>query len=192
MSQILLSSQRLGSVKVLQEGSLDVFEALEQHPEDCAVLDLQSRPPKKTLRLEWKEVLTPATPSSVRDLAGKKLSEYKFQYLGRFTYDDEAVEVIEEHFAADFADAEVIHQASIESEGWVNCTWLVDFLINAPAIAEDSLRDERLVWHKEGKRGHILDLTRQSTDGRHEESQHFVFKDEYKTLEWSHETTFEP
>lgn len=190
MNQLLLSSQRLSSAKMLQTGKLDVFEALEKHDDDCASLDLSSRPPKKTLLLEWKEFITPATPDTMRDLSGKKLSEYKFQYLGRFTYGDEPVKVTQEIFEASLGNDKSIHHDVVESEGWVNCTWLVDFLVNAAAIQTDSLRDERLIWHKEGKKGHVLDLMRHSFDGKVQEEEHFIFKDDYQILEWSHCTTF--
>lgn len=199
VEELLLSPKRLGKLRCTQEGKIDVFEALESHENDCGSLDLASRPPKKSLILEWKELMTPPVPSTMHDLVGKRLAEYTFQYVGRFFYGDELVEVNEERFAANFGDGASIYDDVINydaesdnklDKNWVNCTWFIDFLMNAGEIEKDPLRKEQLHWHKEGKKGHFFDLTRQMIDNTSQEQEYFVFKDDYTTLMWSHEIQF--
>ena len=57
--------------------------------------------------LHWNEVLTPAIPISFRDLVGKKLLDYKFQYLGKFKFDNKIIEPEAETFKSDFPDRNI-------------------------------------------------------------------------------------
>lgn len=190
LKPLFLSSQRLHPTENAQTGKIDVFEALSNCDSTLDCLELTSRPPSKKLILEWKEVVTPIVPATMHSLVGKKLATYKFQYLGQFYYGDELVEVASEQFAATFQDGETICNCDLESEGWVNCTWLIDFLMNAEAISQNILRQEQLHWHKEGKKGHFLEINNIATDGRSQEQQYFVFKDDYQKLEWSNNIQF--
>lgn len=193
LKSLLLSSLRFQPSEHAQTGKIDVFEILDNlNKEDNGLncVELTSRPPSKKLILEWKEVATPQVPSSMRDLVGKKLASCKFQYFGKFHYGEDEVNVSAEHFAASFQNGEAIYDCTLESEGWVNCTWLVDFLMNAATICQDSLRQEQLHWHKEGKKGHFLNLSSVETDSSSQEQQYFVFKDDYQTLEWSNSIQF--
>lgn len=187
MTELLLSSQRLEQQKVLQTGKLDLLEAL-QKIRDLELVQLEGKLPKKSIILEWKEVQTPLTPTSFSDLAGKKLTEYKFQYLGQFTFDGNLVEAEKETFVANFPDQNISNTA-LESAGWLNCTWLLDFLMNAASIQNDSLRNEGLIW-TESKEGFTLSLSRQSTDTRHAEQEKFLFDAKFKTLNWEHKVLF--
>lgn len=187
MTELLLSSQRLGQQKVLHTDKLDLLEALQKH-NNLEIVQLEGELPKESIMLEWKEVKTPVTPASFSDLVGKKLAEYKFQYLGRLTYKDAAIEAEKETFVADFPDQN-ISNTTLESTGWVNCTWLLDFLMNAEAIQNDSLRNEGLIWRK-NKEGFSLSLSRESTDARHAEQELFVFDTKFKTLNWKHNVLF--
>jgi hypothetical protein len=187
MTELLLSSQRLEQQKVLNTGKLDLLEALEKHC-NLEIVQLENKLPKKTILLEWKEVHTPVTPTSFSDLVGKKLTEYKFQYLGRLTFDGEEIEAGKESFVADFPDQN-ISRTSLDSTGWVNCTWLLDFLMNAEAIQNDTLRNEKLIWRKD-KAGVTLALSRESTDARHAEQEKFVFDTKFKTVNWEHNILF--
>jgi hypothetical protein len=187
MTELLLSSQRLGQQKVLNTGKLDLLEALQKLG-NLEIVQLEGKLPKKSITLEWKEVKTPVTPASFSDLVGKKLAEYKFQYLGQLTFDDTIIEAEKETFVADFPDQN-ISNTSLESTGWVNCTWLLDFLMNAEAIQNDSLRNEGLIWRK-NKEGFILSLSRESTDARHAEQEVFLFDPKFKTVNWKHNVLF--
>lgn len=187
MTELLLSSQRLGQQKVLGTGKLDLLEALQKYG-DLEIIQLEGKLPKKTITLEWKEVKTPVTPTSFSDLAGKKLTEYKFQYLGQLTFDDDLVEAEQEVFIANFPDQN-ISNTSFDSTGWLNCTWLLDLLMNAEAIQNDSLRNEGLIWRK-NKEGFTLALSRESNDGRHAEQEKFVFDPKFTTVNWEHHILF--
>jgi hypothetical protein len=187
MTELLLSSQRLGQHNVLSTGKLDLLEALQKHS-NLEIVQLEGELPKKSIILEWKEVKTPVTPASFSDLVGKKLAEYKFQYLGQLTCDGSVVEAEKETFVADFPDQN-ISNTTLESTGWVNCTWLLDFLMNAEAIQNDSLRNEGLIWRK-NKEGFTLSLSRESTDARHAEQELFVFDPKLKTVKWKHTVLF--
>ncbi|CAA6814882.1 MAG: Unknown protein [uncultured Aureispira sp.] len=187
MTELLLSSQRLEQQKVLHTGKLDLLEALQKHS-NLEIVQLEGKLPAKSIILEWKEVQTPTTPASFSDLAGKKLTEYKFQYLGQFSFDGNVVEAENETFIADFPEQN-ISRTSLDSTGWLNCTWLLDFLMNAEAIEQDSLRNEGLIWRK-NKKGFMLSLSRESTDARHAEQEKFVFENKFKAVNWSHNALF--
>jgi len=187
MTELLLSSQRLGQQKILDTGKLDLLEALQKHS-NLEIVQLEGKLPKKSIMLEWKEVKTPVTPTSFSDLVGKKLAEYKFQYLGQLTFDNHVVAAEKETFVADFPDQN-ISNTSLESTGWLNCTWLLDFLMNAEAIQNDSLRNEGLIWRK-NKEGFLLALSRESTDARHAEQEIFVFDPKFKIVNWKHRVLF--
>ena len=187
MNQLLLSSQRLNAHKVLQTGSLNVFETLVQHG-DLEGLTFSAALPEKPLVLEWKEVKTPETPQSFRDLVGKKLVEYKFQYLGQFKYDGEVINPATETFASSFPNKS-IHNNELESTGWVNCTWLIDFLMNAKSIQDNPLRSEMLIWRAE-KENFVLALSTEAFDNQSAEQEKFVFGDNFTTIAWEHKTLF--
>ena len=187
MNQLVLSSQRLKSNKILNSGILDVFELLQQHESlDCVKLSADI--PEKGLFLHWNEVLTPAIPLSFKDLVGKKLLDYKFQYLGQFKFDNTIIEPESESFKSDFPDRN-IHNCEIESTGWVNCSWLVDFLLNAKDIQENSLRSEMLFWKKE-QNNLVLSLSVEAMDMRSAEQQKFIFGKNFSSIIWQHNTLF--
>jgi hypothetical protein len=71
MNQILLSSERLKNNKILSTGYLDVFGLLKQH-ESLECIQLEAPIPSNKLSLHWKELSTPKTALSFRDLTGKK------------------------------------------------------------------------------------------------------------------------
>lgn len=187
MTELLLSSQRLEQQKVLHTGTLDLFEVLQKHG-DLEMVQLEGKLPKKSIILEWKEVQTPVTPGSFSDLAGKKLTEYKFQYLGQLTIDGNLVVAGKETFVADFPDQN-ISKTSLESTGWLNFTWLLDLVMNAATIQDDSLRNERLIW-RENREGFLLSLSRESTDARHAEQEKFIFDTKLETVNWEHNILF--
>lgn len=187
MSQILLSAQRLAQGKVLQTGQLNVFEALKGHKK-LDVVFLEKSKLKNKLELEWKEVHTPKLSNSYKDLAGKKLGEYKFQYLGRFLVDGKAVEVEGENFTSRFS-AQEISNDDVANEGWVNCTWLIDFLMRADQIQHDTTSDEQLSVYEEDKKI-VLELHRDATDKSSSEQERFIFTKNLKKLTWEHEVLF--
>lgn len=187
MNNLLLSSQRLGANKILQTGELNITELLEKQGKE-ELVQLKNTLPKKALTLQWKEVKTPETAPSFRDLAGKKLAEYQFQYLGQFYYGGQLISATSEIFEASFP-GQNINNTSVESTGWLNCTWLIDFLMNADAIQKDSLRQEFLIWTQEGKKASIS-LSAQASDKRSAEQQKFVFDNNFKTITWEHHTLF--
>lgn len=187
MTELLLSSQRLEQQKVLNTGKLDLLEALEKY-DDLEIVQFEGKLPKETIILEWKEVQTPVTPTSFSDLVGKKLTEYKFQYLGQLTFGGNVIHAENEIFVADFP-SQNISNASLESRGWLNCTWLLDFVMNAEAIQNDSLRNEGLIWRK-NKEGFTLALSRESTDARHAEQEKFIFDTHFETVNWEHKVLF--
>jgi hypothetical protein len=187
MTELLLSSQRLEQQRVLCTGKLDLLETLQKYS-DLEIVQFEGKLPKKAINLEWKEVKTPVTPTSFSDLAGKKLTEYKFQYLGKFSFDYDLIEAEKETFIANFPDQN-ISNTSLDSTGWVNCTWLLDFVMNAEAIQNDSLRNERLILRK-NKEGFTLALSRESTDGRHAEQEKIIFDPKFKTVNWEHNVLF--
>lgn len=187
MNQMLLSSQRLSTNKVLNTGLLDVFELLQQFGAlDC--LKLKADLPAFSLQLHWKEVCPPSTPNSFKDLAGKKLQDYKFQYLGQFHYNDHPIQATTESFSSDFLNQN-IQNSSLENTNWVNCTWLIDFLMNADNIDADILRKETLFWRKE-KDGYCLALSSEAIDFKHAEQQKIYFKDNFESYTWQHLTLF--
>lgn len=187
MTELLLSSQRLENFKVLQTGQLDVFEALKKHA-DLENILMETEVPKTSVLLEWKEVQTPNVPASIKDLAGKKLTEYKFQYLGQFTYKDKIIKVDGERFIANFPN-ENISNSEIQCTGWLNCTWLIDFLVNGTKIQEDALREECLTWRK-NKKERFLCLSRESIDKRHKEQEQFIFSAAFDAITWEHNILF--
>lgn len=98
MDQLLLSSQRLSNQKVLSTGTIDVFQLLEKQTTDSIILDAPT--PSHRLELEWKEVVTPSTSTGFRDLVGKQMATYKFQYIGQFKYNGVAITTVVESFAS--------------------------------------------------------------------------------------------
>lgn len=186
MTELLLSSQRLEQQKVLSTGKFDLSQAMEQLKKS-GVFELEGKFPEN-VSLEWKEVQTPATPASFSDLAGKKLTEYKFQYLGQFIVNGNMVTAEKELFVSNFPDQN-ISNTSLDSTGWLNCTWLLDLLMNGATIAQDSLRIERLIC-KEDKEGLTIALSRQSTDKRHAEQEKFVFDAKFTSVHWEHTVLF--
>ncbi len=187
MSELLLSAQRLSQEKVLQTGKLNVLETLENHRE-LEIVILERKRFKQELELEWKEIHTPNTPKSYQDLVGKKLGEYKFQYLGRFLVDGQPVKVKEENFSTRINSDDVTND-SLENEGWVNCTWLIDFLMRAERIQHDSTSNEQLSLYNKGKRL-ILELHREATDKSSIEQERFSFSKDLEDLIWEHDTLF--
>ncbi len=181
MQQLLLSSNRLGAQKVLSTGSINVFEQLQKNANSAIVLD--AKIPKGDLILEWKEVTTPATSTGLVDLVGKKLATYKFQYLGQFSYNGEVINPVGEQFVAGF-DSEKIHDATVSSEGWVNCTWLVDFMMN-----NKEGQHEKISWRKE-EGGFVLAMSTEATDYTSAEQQKISFSKKYTELEWKHQVLF--
>lgn len=187
MNQILLSSQRLSTNKVLNTGFLDVFELLQQYgPLDC--LKMETDLPTFNLQLHWKELCPPPTPNSFKDLAGKKLTDYKFQYLGQFHYKDSPIKATTESFCSDFVNHN-IQNCSLENTNWVNCTWLIDFLMHADSIDADNLRKETLFWRKEND-GYTLALSSEAIDFKHAEQQKITFTDNFESYTWQHLTLF--
>jgi hypothetical protein len=187
MSELLLSARRLSQEKTLQTGKLNVLETLEKH-RDLDIVNLERKRFNQELELEWKEVYTPNTPNSYRDLVGKKLSEYKFQYLGRFLVDGKPVEVAAENFSTRLKSDDITNN-SVENDGWVNCTWLVDFLMRAKHIQEDETTKEELSLYNKGKHV-VLELHRHTLDKRSAEQERFLFTKDLETLTWEHEAAF--
>lgn len=187
MSELLLSSKRLASDHPLQEGKLDVFDALKKFKDLPNVL-VEQDDWKQELILEWKEVRTPATPSGYNDLVGKKLGEYKFQYLGRFLLDGNPVSIEKEQFTNCFTKEKITDDA-IENQGWLNCTWLVDFLVNAKEIGQDTTRDEQLSWYSKDETW-VLELHCKSIGDVSRDQEHITFGKDLKTVTWAHVTWF--
>lgn len=184
MKQLLLSGQNLNQQKVLETGTLDVFQLLEQQTSKNDWIEVRSDLPKGSLMLEWKEVRTPVIPTGLRDLVGKKMMAYNFQYIGRFSYNGVVLSNTEETFEANFPK-ENIHNNKNESEGWVNCTWLIDCLMNSAKIGQDSLRKELLIWDKNPE-GYELVLGHEAIDYQNGEQQKFVFSEGFDHLTWQH------
>ncbi len=166
---------------------MDVFGLLKRH-ESLECIQLEAPIPSNKLSLHWKELSTPKTALSFRDLAGKKLSDYKFQYLGHFQYGDQEINTVSESFSADFSERR-IHDCSVQTTGWVNCTWLIDFLINAESIEIDPLRNEKLCW-KQDKKTISLSLDTKAIDSSHTEHQKLCFNKEFDAVSWQHFTLF--
>lgn len=187
MNHLLLSSTRLHESKVLETGQLNVVEWLQEYA-DLDIIHLEAPLPEEALMLEWKEVSTPYTSSAMRDLVGKKLASYKFQYLGQFSYLDKAIEAKQESFLSSFP-SQPIHKSKLETTGWFNCTWLIDFLVQAPKIAQDSLRNEFLTWRADDTR-FLLSLSSENSNEGSAEQEMFVFDNCFETLSWEHTTLF--
>ena len=181
LNHLLLSSERLSEQKVLATGSLSMFELLQKHSTDN--IDLQAAIPPSALELEWKETPTPTTPNSMSDLVGKKMARYKFQYLGRFKYEGKIITSSHETFAS-AVDEKTIQNHAINGEGWVNCTWLVDLLMNATTKP-----DEFIAW-EEHNDNWVLTLRYQSIGKTSTEHQKFVFSNDFTSLHWEHTIAF--
>ena len=82
-----------------------------------------------------------------------------------------------------------LYKSKIESTGWVNCSWLVDFLLNAKDIQENSLRKEMLFWKKE-QNNLVLSLSVEAMDMRSAEQQKFIFGENFSSIIWQHNTLF--
>lgn len=187
MSQLLLSAQRLAQETILQTGQINVFEALKKQKK-LDVITLEQEDFKQELVLEWQEVHTPSTPNSYSSLIGKKLGEYKFQYLGRFLVDGKAVEIEGENFTNRFS-TEVITNDNMNNEGWVNCTWLIDFLTRAETIQHDHCSNEQLSLYEKDDRL-VVELHRDVTGRSSSEQERFIFSKDLEQLTWEHEVMF--
>lgn len=177
-----LSSKRLTTDTPLQEGELNVFEALNNH-KDLPNVIVEQDDVKQKLILKWKEVRTPHTLPGYEDLVGKKLGEYKFQYLGQLWLNDKLITIEQEQFMNCFTK-EKITKETIEKPEWCNCTWLVDFLVNAKNIGA-----EQLSWYAKDEMW-VLELHRRSIGDSSRDQEHFTFDKEFKTLSWKHVTWF--
>lgn len=181
MQQLLLSSHRLEAQKVLNTGSINVFEQLKKNANPA--ISIPSDVPKGDLILEWKEVVTPDTTAGLKDLVGKKLATYKFQYIGQFIYDGAVVEPVGEQFVAGL-DTQVIHNQTLPSQGWVNCTWLVDFMLSS----KDG-KNEKLVWRKE-EDYLVFSMSTEAIDHTSAEQQKIAFSTDFSQLKWVHKVLF--
>lgn len=153
MEQLVLTSNNLSKRKEWSSGSLNVTEILQTWKENCPDnVSIDGTLPKKELILNWSEVSTPKQLSGFRDLLGRHLLSYPFQYLGEFKYgkkkikgqskdNESAYEYVAIYIDNDKRFAQETSQAG---EGQCNCTWLIDFLQNAEKISLDSLRNETL------------------------------------------------
>jgi len=184
MEQLVLSGQNLNQQRVLETGTLNISSLLDQQAKDKDWIQVRSALPKGDLQLEWKEVRTPSIASGLQDLVGKKMLNYNFQYIGRFSYNGVLITRASETFEANFP-AQNIHKTTRESDGWVNCTWLVDGLVNAAKINGDALRKELLIWDQNPD-GYCLSLSNESIDYKHGEQQKFLFAEDFNSLAWEH------
>ncbi len=177
MEQLLLSSQRLNTQKVLSTGTINLTEELQKNEVENRKLEIDL----PQLELEWKEVATPPTGQGLRDLVGKKMNSYKFQYLGQFRHDGTLINAVAEEFTAGF-DQETIHHQRIESNGWINCTWLVDLIMNPNS-------NDKLFWRKEGDRL-VFSLSTHATDHTSAEQQKISFSEDMEQVTWEHKVLF--
>ncbi|MFK7795810.1 MAG: hypothetical protein AB8E82_00045 [Aureispira sp.] len=187
VSGLSLSSERLATDAPLQEGEINVFETLKKHKKLPQVI-VEEDDFKQELILKWKEIRTPRTLPGYKDLVGKKLAEYKFQYLGQFVLNGNPVNIEQEKFINRFTK-EKITKETIESSGWCNCTWLIDFLANAKGIGQDTTRDEQLSWYSNDETW-VLELHRKSIGDTSRDQEHFAFDKDLKKLRWKHVTWF--
>lgn len=194
MEKLLPASANLAEHSALGTGSLNILELLKQHA-DLENVELATDLPSEAIEIHWAEVRTPRINTNLgKEILGAKLLDYKFQYIASFSYGGEAIvckdwmskkeEAYYELFDARMG-ARTIHETKLAGNGTCNCTWLVDFLKNAPSIAADSLRTDRIRWRKTYD-GFRLTLTSISTDGRLSESQEFIFSSDFKYMKWEH------
>lgn len=193
MEQLFLSSQNLAANTVLAQGSIDIAEALRKHASQKQSLLLRL---PRTFVLHWQEIRTPRIQAEFANgLISNKLQSYKFQYLGKFEYNDQPIEAKDweaatpeyESFSAAFSDRPIV-KSQTAGTGLCNVTWLLDFLMNADAIAQDSTRKESLRFDEVLGSGWVLTLTADTLS--YTEREQFFFKKDFSAVKWQHHTIF--
>lgn len=172
MNQLFLSSSNLEKEKPLNKGNIHLSEILIKLDSESIFVNGS---PSNDISLLWKEIRTPRIPDSFIDLVGKKFTTYKFQYIGQFIIDGQSIHRSQESYSTSFTDKRIVSNLT-ESDGWVNCTWFLDFILNAETISDDGLRSEKLFIDYQSNSIHFT-LSNQSFDGNVSEKQSLIISD---------------
>lgn len=193
MEKFLLTSRNLANSKRQGAGQLSVFEQL-QRIADFENVHIDADFPEQELILHWEECFTPLYATrSFRELISAKLYSYKFQYLAAFEFGEQKIKCGGtegsncETFAARMENRLVFRSLTQESKQ-CNCTWLIDFLLNAESIASDPLRNEKIIW-QQTRIGYELVLEQSQNKGKITERQIFSFQNQFESLSWGHDIT---
>ena len=183
MNQLILSSTNLEKEKPLNNGNIHLSEILIKLDSESIFV---TGSPNCDISLLWKEIRTPRIPDSFIDLVGKKFTTYKFQYLGKFIMNGQSIHRSQESYSTSFSDKRIVSNLS-ESDGWVNCTWFLDFIMNADKINNDTLRSEKLFIDYQSDTIQFT-LSNQSFDGNLSEKQMLILSN--KEVQSKHQVVF--
>ena len=194
MKKLLFTSVNLAENPALANGSLNPFKLLRQYSE-LDNIEIAAALPSVAIKLHWSEVKTPAVNINLgKEILGGRLLDYKFQYVGSFSKADEPIickdwkspkqEAAYELFDASLGNR-TVYQTKLEGNGNCNCTWLIDLLQNAPKIATDSLRSDKIHWKKTRDDFRLI-LTALDLDGKISEVQEFIFSPDFQYVKWEH------
>ncbi|MCP4442507.1 MAG: hypothetical protein GY810_26675 [Aureispira sp.] len=192
MEQLVLTSSNLSKRKEWSSGSINVSEIVSKWQENTPDnVSIDAKLSKKELILDWSEVSTPKQLPGFRDLVGRHLASYKFQYLGEFKHGKHKIKGKSKadgkayEYNAAYVDTfqRFAYESSQAGEGQCNSTWLIDFLHNAEKISEDPLRSEtlKITNHEDG---HFQFLLQKNSDsGDLIEFQTITFSTDWKHME---------
>lgn len=197
MEQLVLTSSNLSKRKEWSSGSINLTEILQQWQKDCPDnVHIDIVLPKKDLTLAWSEVSTPKQLTGFRDLVGRQLLSYPFQYLGVFNYGKKKIEgqskddgKVYEYVAVYMDnDRRFAHETMQAGDGSCNCTWLIDFLQNAEKISSDLSRNDTLQITTDDEKCVQFLLQKNSDRGDLIEFQSIRFSSGWKDVDYEYYT----
>jgi len=191
MEKLILTSNNFAQTKRQGKGSFSVFEKLEKIANFENVY-IEAAIPALELFLHWEECYTPnMLNAAFMPLISPKLYGYKFQYLANFSLDGNTLSYGDEtnSNACELFEAKMNNNLVFRSETQVadccNCSWLVDFLLQAARIASDTLRSEKLIW-QESAQGLEFVLESEQNDKKITERQIISFQNNFQSVSWQH------
>lgn len=191
MEKLILTSNNFAQTKRQAKGSFSVFEKLEKIA-DFDNVYIEATIPKLELFLHWEECHTPnILNAAFMPLISPKLYGYKFQYLANFSLDGNTLAYGDDNNtnACESFEAKMNETIVFRSETQVaescNCSWLVDFLMQAARIASDPLRSEKLIW-QESSKGFEFVLESEQNDKKIIERQIISFQNNFQSVSWHH------
>jgi hypothetical protein len=191
MEQLVPISKNIAGNNKLSEGSLMLFEKLKSIKDNERIF-IEAAFPNLQLKLEWSEFPMPNIQrDAFEPMLSPILSGYKFQYFAKFFLDQNSLE------SPDFGIAQhseiyevkmndkILYQSNSNNNGLVNCTWLIDFIMNSKNIEKDSLRNENLIWIQRENCFEII-LESNNTKDKIKERQIISFQNNFKSYFWKH------
>ena len=172
MRQLVLSAEKLLLQTPINQGQLDLSSYLNL--EDNALV------------VDWKEFRTPKSMPAFDELIGKHLLQYPTQFIGRFLYKGKSIDSPENIVSfSSSIDGKFIHHIQEKQPAGVNCTWLIDLLLNKAKIETNQLRKDTLDIQENEN---TLELSLVSTDAfkTQTEIQSFKFDRNKAFLYWAH------